>query len=479
MTFVQPEFVGLFLGVWLVYWRLGRVAQNVLLVLAGLVFYGWVHPWFLIPLVVSSAVDFFAGLGMEAWPERRRALLGVSLAANLGMLGWFKYAGWFVENVDAALRGIGLGGVGTLSVMIPVGISFYTFQTLSYTLDVYRGKLPARRSPLDFFVFVSFFPQLVAGPIERATHLLPQVERQREFTWADQRDGLSLALWGAFKKMAIADNLAPWVDRVHAHPDPSFGMIWSAGLAFSVQLLCDFSGYTDIARGTGRMLGFSLSENFRWPYLATTPMQAWSRFHMTLTSWLTDYVYYPLAQARWVRWLKLPGTTVGGAGHVARVTLLTFLVSGLWHGASWGFVLWGLFLGSLQIVYVAAQRRIPRRVRDDARWVVFTVPLMFAFQLVAQLLFRTPTLGQIVHHLTRAPWDQTPAQGVVAAGTVGVTILFATPLWLAMAYERWVMPRLVGRPWYPVVQGLGWGTWISAIAWMSRPTANDFIYFQF
>jgi D-alanyl-lipoteichoic acid acyltransferase DltB (MBOAT superfamily) len=420
-----------------------------------------------------------AALAMELWPDHKRRLLTVSLVGNLGMLAWFKYMGWFIENVNAALSLIGLGGLPTLSILLPAGISFYTFQTLSYTIDVYRGKFAARRSALDFFVFVSFFPQLVAGPIERATHLLPQVEQARTFSWQDQRDGLSLALWGAVKKMAIADNLAPWVDRIHDHADPSFGMIWAAQLAFSVQLLCDFSGYTDIARGTGQMLGFRLSENFRWPYLAATPMGAWSRFHITLTSWLTDYVYFPLAQAAWVRRLKLPGTTVGGAGLVARVTLITFLVSGIWHGASWNFVLWSLYLGTLQVIYLAVQRRIPKATRQDPRWQVLTVPLMFGFQLVAQLLFRTPTLAQIVHHLTRLPWVSTSAQATVAAATASVALGFAAPLVGMMLYEMFVLPRWRARGWYPAVQGLGWGVCVTVIAVFSRPAAADFIYFQF
>ncbi len=479
MSFVQVEFLAMFLGTWVVYWRLPRVLQNLLLLGVGAVFYGWVHPWFLIPLAASSAVDFAAARAMTTWPARRGAWLALSMTVNLGMLGWFKYAGWFVDNVNEVLGHLGLGGLGSLSVLLPVGISFYTFQTMSYVIDVYRGRVEARRNPLDFFLFVSFFPQLVAGPIERASRLLPQVEAVRSFRWNDQRAGLTLALWGACKKVAIADSLAPWVDRVHAHPDPSFEMIAAATVAFSVQLLADFSGYTDIARGSARMLGFHLSENFRYPYLAATPMEAWSRFHISLTSWFTDYVYYPLAQSRWIRAFRLPGTQVGGAGLVARVTLITFVVSGLWHGAAWHFALWGLYLGLLQVAYIAVQRRLPAGLRADARWRVLAVPLMFGFQLVALLLFRTPTFERIVHHITQVPGTQTASEATVAAATLGMALVFATPLVVVMLWEIHLLPWARQRVWFPVAQSSAWGLCVCALLWFARPTATDFVYFGF
>jgi D-alanyl-lipoteichoic acid acyltransferase DltB (MBOAT superfamily) len=479
MSFVQIEFLAFFAAVWLVYWSLPRRAQNALLVASGAVFYGWVHPWFLTLIGFSALLDFWFGRQIAADPERGRRFVWLSVAGNLGMLGTFKYLGWFLDNVDAVLSVVGLGGMPTLQLLLPVGISFYTFQTLSYTIDVHRGRVEARDDLLDYLVFVSFFPQLVAGPIERAGDLLPQVETDRVLRWEDQRDGLSLALWGAFKKVALADAIAPWVDRIYAHPSPSSAMIWAATLGFSVQLLSDFSGYTDIARGTGRMLGFRLRENFRWPFMAATPMEAWSRYHMSFTSWLTDYVYYPLASSAWVRRIALPGQVVGGRGLLARVTVLTFLLSGLWHGAAWHFVAWGVYLGLLQLVYAAIQRRLPASMTDDARWRWVTVPVMFGWQLLALMLFRTPSLATVGSYLTLVPWQSTPEQTVVATAMLGITLVCAAPLVAMMLAEWYLIPRVQQARWYLPVQTTGWALAAWSVWFMARPTVTDFVYFQF
>jgi D-alanyl-lipoteichoic acid acyltransferase DltB (MBOAT superfamily) len=479
MSFVQLEFLWLFALTWLAYVWLPRTGQNALLLVSGAVFYGWIHPWFLALVWFSATLDYVCTNGITRYPEHERTFLRLSILGNLGMLGVFKYLGWFVDNVSAALSTVGLGGLPTLELLLPVGISFYTFQTLAYTVDVYRGKTHARTSYLDTLVFVSFFPQLVAGPIERASTLLPQLEERRTVTATDVREGFALALWGGFKKVVVGDTLAPWVDRIFAYEDPSWGMVWAATLAFSVQILADFSGYTDIARGTARMLGIRLSENFRWPYMAATPTEVWNRFHISFTSWLNDYVFYPMAASRWVRKVTLPGLKIGGQGHLFRVTILTFTLSGLWHGAAWHFVLWGFFNGTLAVVYMWTERRLPKAWRKDSRWRWVTVPFFYYWQLFSLLMFRTPTIEQLVQYWLLVPFAGTRAQGIVATGLFGITVALASTLVLRMLTEWYVLPKVRDRPWFDAAQATWWAVLIWAIWLAERPGVTDFIYFQF
>ncbi|MFT4627947.1 MAG: alginate O-acetyltransferase complex protein AlgI, partial [Myxococcota bacterium] len=249
MSFVQAEFLLFFAVVWALYWSpLGRRGQNAVLVLASSVFYGWVHPAWVVLLYSSAGVDFAMGQLMVRSPKFKRVWLGLSLLTNLGLLFWFKYFDFFLGNVVTALTALGIPAhAGTLGLLLPAGLSFYTFQTMSYTLDIYRGELKPRTSLLDYLAFVSFFPQLVAGPIERAARLLPQLEVARRFRWSNLRDGFGLALWGAFKKVAIADTLAPYVDKAFLLDDPAGPVVWAATTGFMLQLYADFSGYTDLA----------------------------------------------------------------------------------------------------------------------------------------------------------------------------------------------------------------------------------------
>ena len=296
MNFVQAEFPVFMLVIFVAYWALGRRSwQNILLVVASAVFYGWVHPWFLILLFGSATLDFSLSQAIERWPVRKKVFLGVSLMANLGLLAYFKYFGFFVDSVVTAFQSVGLNfHMGTLEVLLPVGISFYTFQTMGYTIDVYRGELKARTNFVDYALYVSFFAQLVAGPIERAGRLLPQIEAHRTLSWALIRSGLALAMWGGFKKVVIADTLAPYVDKVYVLEHPAGPLLWAATAAFMIQIYADFSGYTDIARGVARLLGFELMENFNAPFLARTTVEFWQRWHMSLSFWLRDYLMGPL-----------------------------------------------------------------------------------------------------------------------------------------------------------------------------------------
>jgi alginate O-acetyltransferase complex protein AlgI len=334
MLFNSGTFLWFFAAFLLAYYAVRNhlAGRNVLIVAGSYFFYGWWDYRFLLLLLFSSLLDYGVGLGLEKTgiPRRRKWLVSLSIAGNLGVLGLFKYYDFFVESFAALLSGIGMApGLQTLGVVLPVGISFYTFQTMSYTLDVYRGRMRATRSLVEFLAFVSFFPQLVAGPIERAKHLLPQFGEPRWISRAMIEEGLWLCLWGLFKKVVLADNLAPLVEMVFEHSEAGGPMVVLATFAFGVQIYCDFSGYSDIARGAARLLGFDIMFNFNLPYAATDLRDFWRRWHISLSTWLRDYLYVSLGGNR------------RGAGRTYANLFITLFLGGLWHGAAWNFAAWG------------------------------------------------------------------------------------------------------------------------------------------
>lgn len=468
MTFIQWEFLAFFTIVLTIYWNVGRRGQNLLLMVASAVFYGWVHPWFLFLLYGSAVLDYNMGHRMRSDPERKRLWLTLSMAGNLGMLGYFKYMDFFLDNVIAALEGMGLQtNLHTLGIFLPVGISFYTFQTMSYTLDIYRDKLEPRRDFLDYVVFVSFFPQLVAGPVERASNLLPQVEKPRVFDVATFSSGLHLALWGAFKKVFVADAIAPYVDKVFVLADPSGPLLWAGTLGFTIQILADFSGYTDIARGTARMLGFELMENFKHPYLAVDPSDFWRRWHVSFSTWIRDYLYIPLGGSR------------GGYWGTVKATFGAMLLSGLWHGASWNFVIWGAYHAALITGYRAAKKRVPAAWRQ-ARWGhAVAVGIMFFFTVVGWFIFRETHGDRLLAGFTTNPFVASPEQWVATQVMLATCALTSAPLLFALAWKTWVTPRLEPTPWALPIRTTVWAAWAVAILTFARGTGEDFIYFQF
>jgi len=336
MLFNSIDFFYFLPIVFVLYWFVFKnnlKAQNILIVLASYVFYGAWDPRFLGLIIISSTVDFYLGQAIDNTQEqrRRKLYLMASLAVNLGILGFFKYYGFFVDSFVDLLNAFGLQAhKSTLNIILPVGISFYTFQTLSYTIDIYRRQFKPTKDPIAFFAFVAFFPQLVAGPIERASNLLPQFLKNRNFSAEYAISGLRLMLWGFFKKVVIADRLAEYVDIVYSTPGEFQGIpLIIATFFFALQIYCDFSGYSDIAIGVARLFGFDLMTNFRTPYFATSLRDFWQRWHISLSTWFRDYVYIPLG-----------GNRVGDMRKIYNL-MITFLVSGLWHGANWTFVIWG------------------------------------------------------------------------------------------------------------------------------------------
>lgn len=309
-------------------------AQNVVIVLASYVFYGWWDWRFLSLIFFSTVIDFVVGKQLqktESTKSRKRLLL-VSIITNIGLLGFFKYYNFFLDNFVSAFTFFGRElEVGALSIILPVGISFYTFQTMSYTIDIYRKKINATESFLSFMAFVSFFPQLVAGPIERASRLLPQFTKRRQFDYIQATDGMRQILWGLFKKVVIADNCAVYVDAIFNDPSQHSSLtLGFAAVLFTIQIYCDFSGYSDMAIGLARLLGFNLMQNFAFPFFSRDIAEFWRRWHISLSTWFRDYVYIPL------------GGSHGGIYKKVSNVLIVFVVSGFWHGANWTFIVWGL-----------------------------------------------------------------------------------------------------------------------------------------
>ena len=490
MTFHSLDYVVFFVIVTAIYWRLSHHWQNRFLLVASYLFYGWFEPWFCLLLAGTTVVDWFAGLKMDPDPTvddaayarpdgrvraRRKWWLVLSLISNLSVLGFFKYFNFFVDSVRAGLEALGMhASLPVLQVVLPVGISFYTFQSLSYTIVVYRGRLRACRSLLDFALFVAFFPQLVAGPIERAEALVPRVLSSRVFNLVVARDALVLMAWGFFKKLVIADNVGVIANRVFSMKDPGFEMLWAGVFAFGVQIYADFSAYSDIARGIARWFGFELIVNFNHPYIAHSPADFWRRWHISLSTWFRDYVYIPLGGNR-VPWPQREANVIA-----------TFVLSGFWHGASWNFVLWGLYHGLVLVM----TRTLGGLLRLPERWpgplalaqIALTLPLMMG----GWLFFRETNPQFLFRFLTLSPFESTPQEREIALYLFVSALTWSLPLVVDDGLALWRERTPYWRPlrtWRPVprmaAEALAVGGLFTLILVLRSHVALDFIYFQF
>ncbi|SFH68833.1 MBOAT family O-acyltransferase [Planctomicrobium piriforme] len=463
------------------YYRLGHRGQNVLLLAGSYFFYGCWDWRFLGLIMLSTVMDWLIGLAIDAVPDRvqKKRILWVSVIANLGILGFFKYFGFFSSQLGDLLTAVGMPAmIPTLSIVLPVGVSFYTFQSMSYTIDVYRGDVKATRSLLDFAVFVAFFPQLVAGPIERAADFLPQVIRPRVMTPHLFKQGLYLIMSGLFRKMFIADNLAPIVNTIFATPtqDLSGAEILLGIYAFAFQIYGDFSGYSAIARGVANWMGFELSANFKNPYFAISPSDFWQRWHISLSQWLRDYLYIPLGGNR------------QGSLFTYRNLLLTMLLGGLWHGANWTFIAWGAFHGTLLCGWRAIEAHFKkgRRAASAAEQtsptlgsLIYVCRVLIMFHLIcfSWLLFRAETMTQVGEMLVRMTTDFTITPFVQM--TFGLLVFFVAPL---MLYEAWLEKKhdlmsLLNVHW--AVRGLAYLYVFYMIILFPPMLPSGFIYFQF
>ncbi len=461
------------------YRRYTHCFQNLLLLIGSYYFYGKWDARFLSLLFISSVVDYCCGLLIDKdhqYSKRtRKWALAFSMVVNLGMLGVFKYYDFFATSLQELVISLGGGDVHPflLDITLPVGISFYTFQTMSYTIDVYRGNLKSTRRFLDFMLYVSFFPQLVAGPIERASHLLPEILNKRRFSWKMISSGTQLALVGFFKKMVIADNLAIIVNDIFKETSPEGfsqdGLTILLGTyAFAFQIYCDFSGYTDIARGISRMLGFELCLNFRLPYFATSPSEFWQRWHISLSAWLRDYLYVPLGGNR------------GGTLMMYRNLALTMLLGGLWHGAQMHFVVWGIYQGLLLILFRLLTKPTPSKdAYQPKRGVVFWMKVILYFQLTCYgwLIFRASDMS-VIFRMTKdllnySNWRLTNIPLLIE---VAVIVL---PFVGFQVYQYYKDEMETWTKWSIPMRVLFYLVLFYAIVLFGTPITSEFIYFQF
>ncbi|MGH1336616.1 MAG: MBOAT family O-acyltransferase [Aureispira sp.] len=393
MLFDSIDFIVFLPTLFFLYWFIfnkNLQQQNILIVVASAVFYGWWNIQFLFLILFSTVVDFSVGrrLAQTEAPQERKLLLWISIFSNLGLLIYFKYCNFFVENFIEAFSFFGAElGPSSLNILLPVGISFYTFQTLSYTIDVYNKKLSPTTDLIRFAAFVGFFPQLVAGPIEKASNLLPQFSIKRTFNYDNAVNGLRQILWGFFKKIVIADNCAKYANMVFDNSELCNGSTLLLGVAFfSIQIYSDFSGYSDIAIGTARLFGFRLSRNFAFPYFSRNMAEFWQRWHISLSSWFRDYLYIPLGGSR------------EGTSKSIRNIFIIFLVSGFWHGASWNYIIWGglhalyflpIFLSNQnrKFSHIVAHGKLFPSLKE-----LFQILLTFTLATFAFIFFRTENL---------------------------------------------------------------------------------------
>ena len=400
MLFNSIEF-GIFLPiVFILYWFVFNKnikLQNLYLLVVSYIFYGWWDWRFLGLIAFSSAIDYFVGNALLKHESVRikKWLLFLSISVNLGFLGFFKYFNFFAQSFSDAYTVLGQHlETSRLDIILPVGISFYTFQTMSYTIDVYRGKLKPARNVIDFFAYVSFFPQLVAGPIERAVNLLPQFYQKRVFNKTEAVDGLRQILWGLFKKMVIADNCARFANIIfNDYHDLSGSTLFLGAIFFTFQIYCDFSGYSDIAIGTARLFGFKLMKNFDFPYFSRDIAEFWRKWHISLSTWFRDYLYIPLGGSR------------GGTLMKIRNTFIIFIVSGFWHGANWTFIVWGALNAAYFLPLLLSKRnRLNMGVVAENTYLpslkeIFQMTVTFLLTVLAWVFFRSPTVKDAILYL--------------------------------------------------------------------------------
>ena len=482
MLFNSFQFLIFLPVVFLLYWFVFRQRrwQNLLVVLASYVFYGWWDWRFLGLIALTSACSYVSGLLIERFEGQRgrqRMVSAANIVLNLLILGYFKYFNFFVENLDLLLQsvlGYHLDWV-TAEIILPVGISFYTFQALSYTIDVYRGRIAATHDVVEFFAYISFFPQLVAGPIERATNLLPQFQQSRTFDYGRAVDGLRQMFWGFFKKLVVADNCAMVVNLTWGKYDVVSGAdLFLLGVSFSLQIYCDFSGYSDIAIGCARLFGFNLMRNFNYPYFSRNIPEFWRRWHISLTSWFRDYIYIPLGGNRCSR------------GRMISNVLIVWAISGLWHGANWTFICWGLYHAVLLVIYNLLGINTKRKpVVAFGRWLptwreALQMIITFALAVIGWIIFRCEDMTEAYHFLSRmftTMFDSMPVVFGKKALILGCVVIVVE--WLQRGKQHGLqLSSTHGVFRYSVVRYLLYAT-LLVVMFFFAGEVQTFIYFQF
>jgi len=474
MLFNSIEFV-LFLSLnlllfWGIFNRVSISARNLFLLSISYFFYGWWDYRFLGLIILSSFIDYICGhhIYHSKTTIKKKFLFATSLASNLGILFFFKYYGFFSKELVSLMGQLGYtANIQTLNIILPVGISFYTFQTLSYTIDIYRGRLEPTKDFIAFFAFVSFFPQLVAGPIERAKHLLPQFFQKKEFNYTMASEGFRYMLWGFFAKIAVADSVAPIVDRIFANYETfNAGTLALGAILFSVQIYGDFAGYSNIAIGTAKIFGFDLMQNFNNPYFSSSIREFWSRWHISLSTWFRDYVYIPL-----------------GGNKCSRIrnglnAMATFIISGLWHGANWTFVAWGVIHG---FVYILSKPFTLKHAETNSKMTkLVSIVLTFMVVCFAFIFFRANSINQAFHFIARF-FTLSGGETIISAMgilSIAIALLFTVTLFSVEWVQRNRTHALEIAHIKPIYRYAIYYSLIFAILYAFQ-TDRIFIYFQF
>jgi len=482
MLFNSLDFALFLPIVFVLYWFVTQrnlKIQNLLVVAASYLFYGWWDWRFLSLILFSTIVDYMVGRGLAVTDtvSKRRLLLWTSILVNLGFLGFFKYYNFFLDNFVAAFSFFGNPiSANSLHIILPVGISFYTFQTLSYTIDVYRKKLQPTKDFIAFSAFVSFFPQLVAGPIERATNLLPQFYKKREFSYANSVDGLRQILWGLFKKMVIADNCAEFANHIFNYSNDYSGSTLLLGaFFFAFQIYGDFSGYSDIAIGTSKLFGFQLMRNFAFPYFSRDIAEFWRRWHISLSSWFRDYLYFPIGGSR------------GSIWKVVRNTFIIFVVSGFWHGANWTFIAWGTLnaIYFVPLLLAKKNRNYLEIVAKDKIFPtfkeLFQISFTFGLTVLAWIFFRADNISHAFAYLSKIFSKSLFTFPKVLELENSITTLVLVVIFIVLEWmgrENHYALEKMGLRWRAPFRYAFYYALIIAIFWFGGKE-QQFIYFQF
>jgi alginate O-acetyltransferase complex protein AlgI len=474
MLFCSEAFLVFFTLVFVAYWSLPwHRARIWLLLIASFYFYASWNRWLALIIGVSTTIDYFVARGIEASESarRRKLLLSVTVIANLSLLCYFKYANFFLHSLEESLRALGAtSSLPMLKVILPIGISFYTFEAINYAVDVYRRHVPAERNLAHFMLFITFFPHLVAGPIVRARDFLPQIRQRKHWDWARLQLGVQFFLMGLFKKLAIADRMAMFADPVFEHPEYyRTTAVWLAVLAYALQIYCDFSGYTDMALGTAHMLGFKLAKNFDMPYASANVSEFWRRWHISLSSWLRDYLFIPLGGSR------------GGGWQTNRNLMITMTLGGLWHGASWTFVVWGIIHGAVLIGHRHFRAFSQARPRFDsllasAPGTALRIGLTFTTVSLAWIFFRATTFSTAMtmfHRLFTAQTGIGPPMHKVSLLVLTGVVLACHAVVLAGLWKKWSL-----RMPAPLL-GFSYALLLTITLVLAPDAGKAFIYFQF
>ena len=474
MNFTSQTFWLFFTVIFVAYWFMREARwQNALLLVASYVFYAWLSPWYALLLGISTLADFYLTRQMKQI-DKVKTYLVLSLIINLGVLVFFKYYSFFNTQVAEALTSAGLPVDWLfIKVFLPAGLSFYTLKKLAYVIDVSRGMLEPADDLLSFALFVSFFPQIIAGPIDRYQKLIPQIQRTR--TWHSDffYSAWPLLVMGLFKKIVVADSIKPLVDRIFGLDQPSMVLVIAGMLGFTLEILADFSAYTDLSRGIAQLLGFNTSENFNRPYLSRTPTDIWNRWHITLSAWLRDYIFFPIRRALLRRKEPLPNWLL-----LTIPPLVTMFISGIWHGAGLTYIIWGLYYGLLIAGYQLIGLLVDPSTGSGRRWnpsgrltTFFAWLIMFAFIAFGWLIFRAPSISWLSNVLLHSEWTHGRDDWIVASIVLSRTLIYSLPLLIKYLLDRYV-PRGFVQPFYYAVLTVG-------VIIYTGVGATDFIYFQF